>query len=110
MIRITLIALTASFALSPALAFQGFEAGDGGLQSPPFTIVQETEEREPGPADLEEAIEIAEKRYGGRATRSETVEREGQTVHEIRVLGDDGIVRTVRIDPETGAIIPPPRR
>ncbi len=67
---------------------------------------QAGEEREPGPADLEEAIEIALERFGGQATRSETVVREGQTVHEVRVLADDGIVRTVRIDPETGAIIP----
>jgi len=26
-------------------------------------------------------------------------------VHEIRILGDDGRVRTVRVDAETGAVI-----
>jgi uncharacterized membrane protein YkoI len=76
----------------------------------PYAIAQESDEREPGPADLEEAIEIAVERYGGRATNAETVERDGQLVHEIRLFGEDGSVRTVRIDPETGAIIPQRRR
>ena len=71
-----------------------------------YSVSQNAEEREPGPADLEEAIEIALARYGGRAADAETVVRDGRTVHEITVLGDDGSVRTVRIEPETGAIIP----
>jgi hypothetical protein len=71
---------------------------------------EEEKEREPGPADLEEAIEIALKRYGGRAAGADTVVREGRRVHEIRVLSEEGSVRTVRIDPETGAIIPQERR
>jgi uncharacterized membrane protein YkoI len=67
----------------------------------------EAPEREPGPADLEEAVEIAIKRYGGEAVRSDTVEREGRQVHEIRLLLEDSRVRTVRIDPATGKIIVP---
>jgi len=108
MIRLTVIAAFSLFALSPAYAISISPAGDG-LSPSLFATSQVAEEREPGPADLEEAIEIAVKRYGGRATRSETVVREGRTVHEVRVFGEDGIVTTVRIDPETGAIIPQQR-
>jgi uncharacterized membrane protein YkoI len=69
------------------------------------------EERKPGPANLQEAIEIAVKRYGGTATSADTVERDGRQVHEIRLYNEEsGSVRTVRIDPQTGAIIPPRRR
>jgi uncharacterized iron-regulated membrane protein len=82
------------------------EAGPSAAVVPLVATQEAKEEREPGPADLAEAIEIALKRYGGRAASSETVVRDGRRVHEIRVLGDDGSVRTVRIDPDTGAIIP----
>lgn len=77
----------------------------------PALIAFQTEarEREPGPADLEEAIEIALERYGGEAADAKTVVREGREVHEIRVLGADGSVRLVRVDPETGRIIPQER-
>jgi len=68
------------------------------------------EEREPGPADLKEAIEIAEKHTGGKLAGADTVERDGRKVHEIRILLEDGgRVQTVRIDPATGAIIPQER-
>jgi uncharacterized membrane protein YkoI len=66
--------------------------------------------REPGPANLAEAVEIAIERYGGRATKSETVERNGRRVHEIRLYLEDGSVRTVLVDPETGAILPQQER
>lgn len=85
----------------PAPAATAFAAGGTG-----DFVVQQRQERPPGPANLEEAIEIVLERYGGQATRSETVVREGRRVHEIRVLGEDGSVRTVRVDPETGRIIP----
>jgi len=81
-----------------------------GVSAPAIALQEDEQEREPGPADLEEAIEIALKRYGGEAAGANTVVREGREVHEIRVLGDDGRVRTVRVDPDTGAIIPQERR
>jgi uncharacterized membrane protein YkoI len=68
-------------------------------------------EREPGPADLEEAIEIAEALYGGDMNRAETVVREGREVHEIRLYDEAaGTVRTVWIDPDTGLVVQPRRR
>jgi uncharacterized membrane protein YkoI len=72
-------------------------------------LAQEEEERKPGPADLAEAIKIAEKHSGGKAAAAETVVRDGREVHEVRVLLDDGSVRTVRIEPDTGAIVPQER-
>ena len=72
--------------------------------------LQQRKEREPGPATLREAVEIAIERYGGREARAETVEREGRRVHEVRLLLEDGSVRTVRINPDTGAILPQPER
>jgi uncharacterized membrane protein YkoI len=75
-----------------------------------FVAMQEREQqRPPGPADLTEAIEIALKRYGGQVSRADTVERDGRSVHEVRLLVDDVNVITVRIDPATGAIIPQER-
>ena len=74
-----------------------------------FVAMQAREQRPPGPADLNEAIEIAQKRYGGEVSRAETVERDGRRVHEVRLLVDDVNVITVRIDPATGAIIPQER-
>lgn len=109
MVRRTSIGLLVLLSVSTATAYPIPERGEPGYDATPFTVSQEAEERQPGPATLEEAIEIAVKRYGGRATRSETVERDGRTVHEIRLLVDDTSVRTVRIDPETGAIIPQAR-
>jgi len=81
------------------------------MAAPPAAeTLQERRRREPGPATLTEAIEIAIERYGGRATNAETVERDGRRVHEIRLFLEDGSVRTVRINPDTGAILPPPER
>jgi uncharacterized membrane protein YkoI len=77
---------------------------------PAARTLQERRQREPGPATLTEAIEIAIERYGGRATNAETVERDGRRVHEIRLFLEDGSVRTVRINPDTGALLPPPER
>lgn len=76
-------------------------------QSPPSEAAVPREgERTPGPTSLEQAVQIAIKRFGGRAAGSETVVLEGgKRVHEVRVLGDEGNVRTVRIDPETGAVL-----
>lgn len=111
MIRSTLILLLSLFGTGLALAFPVPDASNASRSGVAFAMMQESEEREPGPADLDEAIEIAEKHFGGRAVGSETVERDGQLVHEIRLFNEaDGTARTVRIDPDTGEIIPPRRR
>lgn len=53
-----------------------------------------------GGVSLDEAIEIAKRRQSGRVVRAVTIMRNGRRVHEVRILGDDGRVRTVYIDAE----------
>lgn len=47
---------------------------------------------------LQQAIEMAQQRQPGRVVRAETKVEDGRRVHEIRILADDGRVRTIRID------------
>jgi Peptidase propeptide and YPEB domain len=51
---------------------------------------------------LEQAVQIALRQHQGRVVRAETISRNGRRVHEIRILGDDGRVLTVRIDAQSG--------
>ena len=106
MLRPATIAMTLLLTVPVAAARPVPDAAAPETVQSELATMQRREERRPGPADLEEAIEIALERYGGREVRAETVERDGRRVHEIRVLGEDGSVRTVHIDPQTGAIIP----
>jgi Peptidase propeptide and YPEB domain len=110
MMRSTPIVMILLLAMPPVFAFPVGSLSDPILTRTTLVASQEGREREPGPATLEEAIEIAVKRYGGRPAGAETVVRDGKRVHEIKVLNEEnGSVRTVRIDPETGAIVPPRR-
>jgi uncharacterized membrane protein YkoI len=109
------LAIACSVLLLQAAAYGRVLPPPATIAPAPATMValqadEKDPEREPGPANLEEAIQIALKRYGGEAASANTVVRDGKEVHEIRVLGEDGRVRLVRIDPETGAIIPQRRR
>ena len=54
---------------------------------------------------LAQATELALARYPGRVVRAETVMRNGRREHQIRILGADGSVRTVRIDAQTGGFL-----
>jgi len=58
-----------------------------------------------GGISLAQATAIATGRFQGRVVRAETVNRGDRVVHEIRILGDDGRVRTVRIDAQTGSFL-----
>jgi uncharacterized membrane protein YkoI len=58
-----------------------------------------------GRLSLAQASAMAQSRYQGRIVRAETIEQGGRVIHVIRILGDDGRVRTVRIDAETGAMM-----
>jgi uncharacterized membrane protein YkoI len=53
---------------------------------------------------LAEAIAIAQSRHPGRVVRAQTIEQGNGQVHEIRIIGSDGRVHTVRVDARTGAI------
>jgi uncharacterized membrane protein YkoI len=56
----------------------------------------------PNQISLEQAIEIALRSNPGRVVRADTKTQGTRTVHEIRILGADNRVRTVRIDAQSG--------
>ncbi len=58
-----------------------------------------------GGVSLAQATAIATSRFQGRVVKAETVNRGDRVVHEIRILGDDGRVRTVRVDAQTGSFL-----
>ncbi|MDJ0807204.1 MAG: ribosome biogenesis GTPase RsgA [Gammaproteobacteria bacterium] len=51
---------------------------------------------------LEEAVERARDREGGRVISAETREWDGQRIHNIRLLTKDGKVKRIRIDGKSG--------
>lgn len=53
---------------------------------------------------LAEAARMVSERTGGQVLRAETKRDKGRTVHRIRVLTEDGRVRTWHVDAETGRI------
>jgi uncharacterized membrane protein YkoI len=58
-----------------------------------------------GGISLSQATAMALGRYQGRVVRAETVVIGDRVVHEIRILGNDGRVRTVRVDAQTGSFM-----
>lgn len=50
---------------------------------------------------LQQAIEIAQRRNPGRVVGASTKTQGDRTIHEIRILGADNVVRTVRIDAQS---------
>ena len=58
-----------------------------------------------GGISLSQATAMAQGRYPGRVVRAETVTMGDRVVHEIRILGNDGRVRTVRVDAQTGSFM-----
>jgi uncharacterized membrane protein YkoI len=57
-----------------------------------------------GQISLQQAIELAQRRYPGRVVRADTTMSNGRVVHIVRILGDDGRVRTVQIDAQSGSV------
>lgn len=53
---------------------------------------------------LDDAIAIVRDKSGGKVLRAETTHKGDRVVHEIRVLTDDGHVRTYRVDGRTGKV------
>jgi len=53
---------------------------------------------------LAQATRMVRDQTGGQVLRAETKRDKGRTVHRIRVLTEDGRVRTWHVDAETGRI------
>ncbi|HKS58328.1 MAG TPA: PepSY domain-containing protein [Steroidobacteraceae bacterium] len=53
---------------------------------------------------LDQAVEMAQRRFRAKAVKAQTVESDGRRVHQIRLLSAEGKVWTVRVDAESGAM------
>lgn len=63
------------------------------------------------PISLDQAVSEARERYPGRVLSAETERRNGHERHRIRILTDDGQVKRLDIDPDSGHRIQrPPQR
>ena len=51
---------------------------------------------------LSQAIERARKSFPGRLLHGETRKRQGKRVHVVVIMNDDGLVKTLRYDADTG--------
>jgi hypothetical protein len=59
-----------------------------------------------GGVSLQQATSMAQNAFPGTVAGARTVQMGDRTVHEIRILGQDGrTVRTFRIDAQTGAFL-----
>lgn len=52
----------------------------------------------------DEAVEIVRARYPGRVISAKAEKRDGRRVYVVKVLSDEGRVRTVTVDAESGRI------
>jgi len=86
--------LVLAIALSLSVLFVGSaQAGHGRSWQ-----VAKQEQRQP----LAETVKKHRKDKRGRVLAAEPKKRNGKEVHRLRVISDDGRVRTLVIDPETG--------
>jgi len=59
---------------------------------------------EPAGISLDQAVEMAQRRFRAKAVRAETVRNGEKRVHRIRLLSADGKVWNVSVDAESGAM------
>ena len=59
---------------------------------------------EPSGISLDQAVEMAQRRFRAKAVRAETVRNGDKVEHRIRLLSADGKVRNVSVDAESGAM------
>ena len=59
---------------------------------------------QPSGMSLDQAVEMAQRRYRAKAVRAETVRNGDKRVHRIRLLSADGKVWNVSVDAESGAM------
>lgn len=59
---------------------------------------------------LDEAVSSLRRGGQGRVLSADTVDRDGQPVHHIKILTDEGRVKRYRLDGESGQAMPPGKR
>ena len=53
---------------------------------------------------LDEAVALVKDAFGGQVLKATSTERDGRLVHRIRILTDDGRVRTFVVDAQDGLV------
>jgi uncharacterized membrane protein YkoI len=51
---------------------------------------------------LDDAVALVKEKIGGKILRAETLQRDNRTVYQVRVITDDGRVRTISVDAQDG--------
>jgi uncharacterized membrane protein YkoI len=51
---------------------------------------------------LDDAITLVKEKVGGRVLRAETLQHDNRTVYQVRIITDDGRVRTINVDAQSG--------
>jgi len=96
---VLLLAVLATGIVGPGISTAAAQPGSGWTASL-TTVAQAYNEN----VSLDQAVRMVRERTGGRVLRAETRRQNGRSVHRIRVLSDDGRVRTYAVDAETGRI------
>ena len=88
----------AALLLAGTAAAEGLKAG-GSLQVPSAARIEQ-------PArdgmSLREAVERAKRSFPGRVLRAETQQKGNRREHVVRILNDEGRVRTLKYDADSG--------
>lgn len=53
---------------------------------------------------LDQAVALVKKTFGGQVLKATSTERDGRLRHQIRILTDDGRVRTFTVDARDGLV------
>jgi uncharacterized membrane protein YkoI len=75
----------------------GAQAGRAGGPGPAVTEAS-------GGISLDEAVDLAQRRFNARVVRADVSEADGRRVYVLRLLSENGRVWTVRVDAQSGAI------
>jgi hypothetical protein len=86
-----------------ALLCAAFVIG-GGLMPAAPVVAEPLRVAQANGISLAQATRMVRDQTGGQVLRAETKRDKGRTVHRIRVLTEDGRVRTWHVDAETGRI------
>jgi hypothetical protein len=90
---------------APSLLARPKPIAEPALGAEHVTAVPTQNINPPTRISLQQAIEIVQMRYPGRVVGAKTINENGREVHEIRVLGTENRVRTVRLDAQSGALL-----
>jgi len=87
-----------------ALLCAAFLVGGGLMPATPVAAERLRVAQASNGISLAQATRMVRDQTGGQVLRAETKRDKGRTVHRIRVLTEDGRVRTWHVDAETGRV------